>query len=596
MDIFHLFRLLGGLALFLFGMDVMGKNLEKQAGSRLQIILEKLSGSPIRGFLLGLVVTAVIQSSSATTVMVVGFVNSGVMQLSRAIPVIMGSNVGTTVTSWLLSLTGIQGDSFWMQLLKPSSFAPVLAFIGILMYMASKKESRKDTGGILIGFAILMTGMEGMSASVAPLADEPWFTSLFTVFQNPLLGVLAGAILTAVIQSSSASVGILQALAATGAIRYASAIPIIMGQNIGTTVTAMLASVGANKNARRTALVHLYFNIIGATAFLLLFYGLEATVGFAFLENAVTPVGIAIVHTTFNLLATALMLPFTKGLEKLAYLTLPDDEKAETYQLLDPLLLNTPSVAIEQSRILAVEMANLARSELLRALSLLKKWDLPLADHILMEEDVLDQYEDALGSYLVKLSGHELTVSDSRQVSTLLHTIGDMERIGDHAVSIQKSARELHEKNIIFSDDARQELEVISHALQDVLDRTTESFANNNLELAGKVEPLEQVVDELTKMAKNRHVERLTSGHCTIEQGFILSDVLTCCERVADHCSNIAVALIQVAQDSFDTHSYLNDLKMEDPVFKERYETYLSRYPMPEMPAAQDKPAGKKEE
>ena len=582
MDIFHVFRLFGGLALFLFGMDVMGKSLEKQAGSRLQIILEKLSGSPVRGFLLGLVVTAVIQSSSATTVMVVGFVNSGVMQLSRAIPVIMGSNVGTTVTSWLLSMTGIQGDSFLLQMLKPSSFSPVLAFIGILLYMG-KKESRKDTGGIMLGFAILMTGMESMSASVAPLADETWFTSLFTLFQNPILGVIAGALLTAVIQSSSASVGILQALAATGAIRYASAVPIIMGQNIGTTVTAMLASVGANKNARRTALVHLYFNIIGATAFLLVFYGLEKTVGFAFLENAVTPVGIAMVHTTFNLLATALMLPFTKGLEKLAYLTLPDDQQAETYQLLDPLLLNTPSIAVEQSRMLAVEMANLARSGLLRALSLLSSWNESIADHILKEEDVLDQYEDALGSYLVKLSGHELTVSDSRQVSVLLHTIGDLERIGDHAVSIQKAAREMHLKGLGFSENAKQELSVLSHALQDVLDRTTESFATADVEAAGKVEPLEEVIDELTRQAKSRHIHRLTSGLCTIEHGFVLSDVLTCCERVADHCSNIAVAIIQVAQDSFDTHSYLNDLKMDDPHFKEQYEEFLAQYPMPEF-------------
>ncbi len=578
MTIFDLFRLFGGLALFLFGMDVMGKGLEKQAGNRLQSILEKLSGSPIRGFLLGLVVTAIIQSSSATTVMVVGFVNSGVMQLSRAIPVIMGSNVGTTVTSWLLSLTGIQGDSFWIQLLKPATFAPVLAFIGILLYMAGRKEKQKDMGAILLGFSILMTGMESMSAAMAPLADAPWFTRMFTMFQNPLLGVLAGAVLTAVIQSSSASVGILQALAATGAIRYSSAIPIIMGQNIGTTVTAMLASVGANKNARRTALVHLYFNIIGATAFLLLFYSLDALIGFTFMENAVTPFGIALVHTAFNLLATALMLPFSRGLEKLAYLTLPDDEKAETYQLLDPLLLNTPAVAVEQSRVLAVEMSNLARSEMLCALSLLEKWDASLAEHIETEEDVLDGYEDALGSYLVQLSTHELTAADNRQVSVLLHTIGDLERIGDHALALQRSARELHQKNITFSPDACKELRMLGQAVQEVLDRTADAFAAGDPDLAALVEPMEQVVDELTRRVKDQHVQRLTSGVCTIGQGFILSDVLTSCERVADHCSNIAVAMIQVAQDRFDTHSYLHDLKLDDPTFKAQYEADLSRY------------------
>ena len=584
MSIFNVFSLFGGLALFLFGMDVMGKSLEKQAGGRLQIILEKLSSKPLRGFLLGLLVTAVIQSSSATTVMVVGFVNSGVMQLGQAINVIMGANVGTTVTAWILSLSGIEGDSWWVQILKPANFSPVLALIGIILYMFCKSDRKKDTGSILLGFAILMTGMEAMSDAVAPLSEVPAFTRMFTAFENPILGLLAGAILTGIIQSSSASVGILQALSATGAVSYGSAIPIILGQNIGTCVTAMLASVGTTKNARRAALVHLYFNVIGATGFLVVFYPLRSIFQFQFVELPIDAMGIAVVHTTFNLLATALMLPFARWLEKLAYITIPDEPsgKPESFTLLDERLLSTPAVAVEQSRNLAGEMASLARTSLLKAMSLTEKWDDKLAAEIEQSEELVDHYEDVLGTYLVHLSSRSMTLDDSREVSKLLNTIADFERIGDHAVNVLKAARELHDKQLRFSEAARQEMQVLTGAVQEALDKTLDAFRKDDVYLAGKVEPIEQVVDELTRELKARHILRLQNGVCTIELGFIFSDLLNNYERVADHCSNVAVAVIEVAQDSFDTHEYLASIKAGDAKFAQRLEKYRRRYTMPE--------------
>lgn len=584
MSIFNVFSLFGGLALFLFGMDVMGKSLEKQAGGRLQIILEKLSSKPLRGFLLGLLVTAVIQSSSATTVMVVGFVNSGVMQLGQAINVIMGANVGTTVTAWILSLSGIEGDSWWVQILKPANFSPVLALIGIILYMFCKSDRKKDTGSILLGFAILMTGMEAMSDAVAPLSEVPAFTRMFTAFENPILGLLAGAILTGIIQSSSASVGILQALSATGAVSYGSAIPIILGQNIGTCVTAMLASVGTTKNARRAALVHLYFNVIGATGFLVVFYPLRSIFQFQFVELPIDAMGIAVVHTTFNLLATALMLPFARWLEKLAYITIPDEPsgKPESFTLLDERLLSTPAVAVEQSRNLAGEMASLARTSLLKAMSLTEKWDDKLAAEIEQSEELVDHYEDVLGTYLVHLSSRSMTLDDSREVSKLLNTIADFERIGDHAVNVLKAARELHDKQLRFSEAARQEMQVLTGAVQEALDKTLDAFRKDDVYLAGKVEPIEQVVDELTRELKARHILRLQNGVCTIELGFIFSDLLNNYERVADHCSNVAVAVIEMAQDSFDTHEYLASIKAGDAKFAQRLEKYRRRYTMPE--------------
>ena len=586
MTIFNVFSLFGGLALFLFGMDIMGKALEKQAGGQLQKILSKLTDNPLKGFFLGLCVTAVIQSSSATTVMVVGFVNSGIMELHQAIGVIMGSNVGTTVTSWILGLSGLQGDSFWIQMLKPTSFSPVLAFLGILLYMG-KSEKRQGVGTIMIGFAVLMTGMTTMSQAVAPLQDEAWFTNLFVRFSNPLLGVLVGAIVTGVIQSSSASVGILQALSSTGVITFGSAIPIIMGQNIGTCVTALLSSVGANKNARRAAMVHLYFNIIGVALFLTVFYGLNAVLHFTFVNDTVTAWGIAVVHSIFNLTATAVLLPFANILEKLAIATIPDDAQKESFALLDERLLNTPAMAVERARSATAEMAELARTGVIQAMSLTHKWDDALAQKVREEEEKVDHYEDALGTYLVKLSGREMSHADSQSVNTLLHTISDFERISDHSVNLLESAEEMHTKDVHFSNDAREELQVLEDAVQDTLNRTTDAFRKGDLHLAGKVEPLEQVVDELVRAIKARHIARLQAGSCSIEYGFILDDLLTNYERVCDHCSNVAVAQIEVAQDSFDTHAYLNDLKSghdskESEQFQRRLDRYRERYLFPD--------------
>ena len=590
MTIFNVFSLAGGLALFLFGMDIMGKALEKQAGGQLQKILSRLTDNPLKGFFLGLCVTAIIQSSSATTVMVVGFVNSGIMELHQAIGIIMGSNVGTTVTSWILSLSGLQGDSIFIKMLKPTSFSPLLAFFGILLYMT--KSEKKGIGTILIGFAILMTGMTTMSDAVAPLQNEEWFTSLFVRFSNPILGVLVGAVVTGIIQSSSASVGILQALSSTGVITYGSAIPIIMGQNIGTCVTALLSSVGANKNARRAAMVHLYFNIIGVSLFLVLFYGLNGVLQFSFVHQTIAAWGIAVVHSVFNISATVVLLPFSNLLEKLAILTIPDDAEKESFALLDDRLLNTPAMAVERARAATGEMAELARVGVLQAMSLTHHWDDALAEKVKEEESKVDHYEDALGTYLVKLSGRELTHADSQSVNTLLHTISDFERISDHSVNLLESAEEMHTKNVQFSQDAREELQVLEDAVQDTLNRTTEAFRKGDLHLAGKVEPLEQVVDELVRAIKARHIARLQAGSCSIEYGFVLDDLLTNYERVCDHCSNVAVAQIEVAQDSFDTHAYLNELRSgsadtkESEDFQRRLDRYRERYLFPENDAA----------
>ena len=586
MTITNLFSLMGGLALFLYGMDLMGKSLERQAGGRLQKILSRLTDSPLKGFLLGLAVTAVIQSSSATTVMVVGFVNSGIMQLHQAIGIIMGSNVGTTVTSWLLSLAGLEGDSLLIQMLKPSTFSPLLAFIGIILFMFCG-EKKKGVGGILIGFAILMTGMTAMSDAVAPLEHEPWFTDLFVRFSNPLLGVLVGALVTAIIQSSSASVGILQALSSTGAITFGSAIPIIMGQNIGTCATALISSVGTNKNARRAAMVHLYFNIIGVTVFLVVFYGLNAFVRFSFVDEVIAPWGIAVVHSVFNLCTTALLLPFTGVLEKLACLTIPDDkDEKETFTLLDERLLNTPSVAVEQARAVTSNMAELARSGVLQAMSLTHRWDADLAKKVKEQEKQVDRSEDALGSYLVKLSSRALSHEDSQQVNTLLHTISDFERISDYSVNLLASAQEIHDKEITFSADAQEELGVLEDVVQDLLNRTAEAFRQNDLHLASKVEPMESVVGELVRAIKARHIARLQAGSCSIAYGFVLEDLLTSYSRICAHCSNVAVALIEVAQDSFDTHAYLSDLRHnkaaeESQAFQRRVDRYRARYTFP---------------
>ena len=591
-----MFTLMGGIAMFLYGMDLMGKALEQTAGSKLQGILSKMTASPVRGLLLGMVITAVIQSSGATTVMAVGFVNSGLMELHQAIGVIMGANIGTTVTGWLLSLSGLEGDSFAIQMLNPNAWAPILGFIGIFLYMLGKdKDRRSGVGKIMVGFSVLMAGMNTMSTAMSPLADEPWFMNLFLSFKNPVLGVLAGAVLTAVLQSSSASVGILQALTSTGAVTYAAAVPIIMGQNIGTTVTALISSAGANKNAKRTAFVHLYFNLIGTLVFLCGFYGLHALLGFSFYSETANTFGIAIVHTIFNIVTTAILLPFNRVLEKLAILTVPDskDQAGEQHSLLDERLLSTPSVAVGRAMLTGGDMAEICRTSLLQAMSLTHKWDEAIADEVNRKEDAVDHYEDVLGTYLVKLSAKALSREDNRTINTLLHTISDFERISDHSVNLLESAEEMHQKNIEFSKDAQEELQVLEDAVQDILSRTTDAFRKGDLHLASKVEPLEAVVNELVRAIKAHHIARLQTGSCSIEYGFVLDDLLTNYERVCDHCSNVAVAQIEVAQDSFDTHAYLNDLRhgkdtKESEEFHRRLDKYRERYLFPDNQSAEE--------
>ena len=579
MSIFNLFTLMGGLALFLYGMNLMGESLEQQAGGKLQVILSKLSDNPLKGFLLGLGVTAVIQSSSATTVMVVGFVNSGIMQLHQAVGIIMGSNVGTTVTSWLLSLTGIQGDSFWIKMLKPSSFGPILAFAGIILAMFCKSSKKKGVGNILLGFFILMTGMEFMSSSMKPLADMPWFSSLFLHFSNPILGVLAGAALTAIIQSSSASVGILQALALTGSVTYGSAIPIIMGQNIGTCVTAMISSVGASKNAKRAAFVHLYFNVIGVVLFLTAFYSLNALLHFEIIHDTVSVMGIAVIHSTFNVITTLVLLPFNRVLEKLAILTVPDGtSKDAAAPLLDKRLLGTPAVATSRAHQCTVDMAQLAQSGLLKAMSLVHIWNDQVSAEVVEQEAQVDHYEDALGTYLVQLSGLPLTVDDNRTVNTLLYSLSDLERISDHSLNLRKSALEVRDKQVTFSHQALEDLNLVEWAVQDIVNLTVQAFANQDNNAARQVEPLEQVIDEIVHQVRSRHVERLQNGQCSITNGFILADLLTCYERVADHCSNVAVAMIEVAHDSFDTHEYLQGVKADREGLDRMMDQYRKRY------------------
>lgn len=582
MDIFGVLSLFGGLAMFLFGMDVMGKGLERQAGNKLQSLLEKLTSNPLKGFVLGLGVTAIIQSSSATTVMVVGFVNAGIMQLKQAVGIIMGANVGTTVTSWILSLSGISGDSFFIKMLKPSSFTPILAVIGIILFMTSKTDKKKNIGTILLGFAVLMFGMEQMSGAVKPLTDVPQFTNLFTLFTNPVLGIIVGAVLTAVIQSSSASVGILQALSVTGAVTYANAVPIIMGQNIGTCITALLSSVGANKSAKRAAAVHLYFNIIGVIVFCILFYSAKAVLNFSFINDPVSQVGIAVVHTAFNVTATVIILPFSNFLVKLACMTVKDKENETNEEdsiSLDERFFAVPAVAVSHSEQVAVKMFKISNKAVTEAISVIKSFSNEKVSDIENLETEVDKYEDVLGSYLVKLSNKDMTDNDSRRISRILHTIGDFERISDHAVNIKKAAQEMNEKGISFSSEAKIELNVLEEAIKRILEISENAFEKNDVAEAKKVEPLEQVVNELARTVKSRHVERLKNGICTIELGFILSDLINNYERIADHCSNIAIAIIEVNRGSFDTHGYIIDIKeSKDGDYTNMYNEYRKTY------------------
>lgn len=583
MTIYHVLNMLGGLALFLFGMHTLSGALEKFAGVNLERWLEKLTSSPIKGVALGAGVTALIQSSAATTVMMVGFVNSGIMKLSQAIGVIMGANIGTTATSWLLSLSAVEGEGL-VSLFKPTTFTPVLAVVGIVMLMFTKSDKKKTLGVIFLGFATLMFGMNAMSEAVKPLENNEAFGQFMTAFSNPVLGVITGAALTALIQSSSVSVGILQTFSKTSGITYSIALPIILGTNIGSCVTALISSIGANKSAKRVAIVHLYFNVIGTIIFLSLFYILNAFLDFAFMNSALNSLGIAIIHTVFNVLTTLLFLPFTKQLEKLACLTIRDKPGEETAEMpmLDERFLNTPSVAIEQCRNVAYKMAALTRQTMLMAMDTVTEYDPKKAAEVVDNENAIDIYEDKIGSFILKISSKDLSVSDSQVVSNLLHTIGDLERISDHAVNIVEAAEEMHQKKISFSKQALEEIPIIKNAVTEILNMSIDCFINSDVNLAKEVEPLEDVIDQLRTDLKARHIERLRKGICTIELGFILQDLLTNFERVSDHCSNIAVCLIRIKENSLDTHEYMNELKrLEKSEFMDEFNVYKNKYALP---------------
>ena len=580
MDILSILSFIGGLAMFLYGMNVMSGGLEKMSGGRLERVLERATNNRIKGVLLGTGVTAVIQSSSATTVMVVGFVNSGMMKLRQAVGVIMGANIGTTATAWILSLTGIEGDSLVLTLLNPSSFSPILAIIGVVMIMFTKKDSLRGIGSILVGFAVLMFGMDAMSGAMEPLAESPEFTSILTMFENPLMGVLLGVIVTAIIQSSSASIGILQALSLSGLVTYGMAIPIIMGQNIGTCITALISSIGVNRNAKRVAVVHISFNVIGTAVCLILFYGGDMILHFTFLNQAVGAVGIAFCHTAFNVFTTILLLPFSRQLEKLARRLVRTEDTRESFAFLDPLLIRTPSVAISECVSMACRMGETARDNVLLAMEQLSGFSEEREAQILENEDKLDTYEDRLGSYLVEVSQHGVSMADIRTVSRLLHAIGDFERIGDHAINIQDSARELQEKELRFSPTAEKELQVLGTALEDILFQAVSSFNQDDPAAAKAVEPLEETIDQLTEEIRMRHIQRLQTGECTIQLGFVLNDLLTNLERVSDHCSNIAVCVIEERDSSVDHHAYLHRLKVDDN-FAEELREDLSKYRLP---------------
>ncbi len=578
MDIFDLLSMIGGLSLFLFGMNLMGEALERAAGNSLRSLLGKLTTNRMLGFLTGMAVTAVIQSSSATTVMVVGFVNSSLLSLGQAINVIMGANVGTTVTSWLLSLSGIESGNLFVQLLKPTSFTPVLALIGIIFQMFSKDSRKKDVGTVLLGFAVLMFGMDAMSDAVKGLKDEPWFTGLFLMFTNPILGVVAGAVLTAVIQSSSASVGILQALSATGSVSYAAAIPIIMGQNIGTCVTAMLSSVGATKNARRAAMVHLMFNIIGTIACLILFLAAKALFAPAILGEGATHFGIAICHTIFNISCTALLLPSGSLLEKLVCKLVPEDEKPEMVSELDERLMATPPIALERCRVVTGEMADAAAATLCSAADSLLAYTPELAQQVRTLEEKTDHYEDILSTYLVKLSSLKISAADSGEAAMLLKALSDFERIGDHALNLVESAEELQEKSLGLSDAAKHELSVLISAVKEIVDLSFRAFRDNDLTLAYQVEPLEQVIDDLKEKLRIHHILRLQQGNCSIETGFVWSDLLTALERVGDHCSNIAGCVVDMAHHDRNTHESLRSARVENQNFGQQYQAFAKKY------------------
>ncbi len=578
MDIFNFLTMLGGLCLFLFGMNIMGNALERRAGGGLKAVLSKLTTGKTAGLLTGLGVTAVIQSSSATTVMVVGFVNSGIMTLRQSINVIMGANIGTTVTAWILSLAGIDSSNVFVKLLKPSSFTPVLAFIGIIFYMFCKNDKKKDTGLILLGFATLMFGMETMSGAVSGLKNIPQFTQMFIMFKNPVLGVIVGAMLTAIIQSSSASVGILQALSLTGAVSYGAAIPIIMGQNIGTCVTALISSVGANKNAKRAAMVHLSFNVLGTVFWLAVYCIIKAVFSPALLNNSASLFGIAVAHSVFNLLCTVLMLPFGNLLEKFVKAIVPDSKQKEKKSELDERLLNTPSLAIAQSRTVAIKMAECAAEQLENSLKSILSYSPKTAKEIRLGEEKCDYYEDILGTYLIKVSAKKLGRDESEEVTALLKIIGDYERISDHAVNILESAEELRNNNFTLSEDSLKEYEILMGAVSEVLNLSKNAFKEKNTDLAYKVEPLEQVIDELKEQLRTSQILRMKTLECSTEIGFIWSDLLTNLERVSDHCSNIAGCIIDNAKHTLNVHETLKQVKTDSKQYFRDYNEFSQKY------------------
>lgn len=582
MDVFAIFDLIGGLALFLFGMHILGEALSKLSGGKMESLLERLTSTPIKGVLLGAIVTAIIQSSSATTVMVVGFVNSGIMKLGQAVGVIMGANIGTTITSWILSLTGLESDAFFIQLLKPTSFSPIMAIIGIVLIMFTKKEKKHNIGAVLIGFAVLMFGMDSMSAAVKPLADVPEFANVLLLFSNPILGMLVGAIFTAIIQSSSASVGILQALCLTGSVGNMTAVPIIMGQNIGTCATTLISSIGAGKNAKRAALVHFYFNLIGTIVFMLLFYALHGIFDFAFMSGSATPVTIAIVHTTFNVFATLLLFPFRKLLEKLATFSVKDDPNElvlpDDFQVLDDHFLTIPAVAMEQCRTVAKKMSALVQEALFLAMKQITDYNAEECKLIEKMEERVDKYEDELGKYLLKISASNLTERDSQTMTEILHSASDFERISDHALNIMESATEMHEKKGVFSAKGMEEYLVFEAAVKAIVEKTFKAFVEGDVESARDIEPLEDVIDKLNDKMKKSHVQRLRKGECTIEMGFILNDITTAFERVSDHCSNIAIGVLQT-EEELDAHDYLETLdKGEHTRYREKYLEYKKMF------------------
>ena len=587
-DFFNVLTMVGGLAMFLYGMDAMGDGLSKLSGGKLESVLEKLTSNRLMAVLLGAGVTAVIQSSSATTVMVVGFVNSGIMKLSQAVGIIMGANVGTTMTSWLLSLVEVEGTSFIMKMLKPTSFSPILALIGIILIMTAKEENKKkDIGNILVGFAILMFGMDTMSGAVKPLAQVEEFTSILTMFSNPVLGVVAGAVLTAVIQSSSASVGILQALCATGAMSFGSALPIIMGQNIGTCITAVMSAFGATKNAKRASMIHLYFNLIGTVVFLIVFYVANGIFNFTFMQDAASATGIAVVHSIFNIACTICWFPFANVLVKLAELTIRDkaDEKEtkEEFAILDERFLEQPAFAVELCRKVAIQMAEVAKESIYLALDNIGNYKEEDAIRVREMEAEVDRYEDALGSYLVKLNNKDILQRDSRSISVILHCINDFERISDHAVNIIESAKEMNDKGLQFSENAVKEFEVFKSAVHKIVHMAVNAYIHNDLENAKMVEPLEQVINGINAEMKQRHIRRLRKGKCTIELGWVLQDLLTNIERVSDHCSNIAICMIEVKENEFDTHNYIEVLREKNEKwYKHAMYVYKDKFALPE--------------